>query len=326
MIEKLTKANNSQLSITSSKHHKLYGSTKASMATAVLCTTLLCACQSTPTTQTSTPSTTNVIIQPSTSSIDRSTSGYENSRYESGTVNADTLNTNTDAYSSADDRNKAVNKQPSTAQQSSTPTTNSAIIQQKPTTEDWSYKESPIITPSQDDASSKQPEPSSVPSTSPYPSESESTAVIIIAPPKPDAEETRKILLERARQNSQTNNTSTNTLNNGDNLPAFRQLMDIGIAQLKANQLSAAESSFTRAQRLAPQSSAVYFYLGQVALKKNQPRKAEAVARRGLVVAQSAERRRALWQIILLAGQKQNNPRVVQEAQNALRWHCCITP
>ncbi|WP_227429672.1 tetratricopeptide repeat protein [Psychrobacter sp. I-STPA6b] len=143
--------------------------------------------------------------------------------------------------------------------------------------------------------------------------------VVIVTIPKPDPETTRQILLERARENSQNNTGHTRILNTGDNLPAFRQLMDIGVSQLQANQLNAAENSFTRAQRLAPQSSAVYFYLGQVALKKNQPRKAEAMARRGLIVAQSPERRRALWQIILRSGQQQNNPRVIQEAQNALR-------
>ncbi|MEO1850466.1 MAG: tetratricopeptide repeat protein, partial [Psychrobacter sp.] len=76
---------------------------------------------------------------------------------------------------------------------------------------------------------------------------------------------------------------------------------------------------FTRAQRLAPKSSAVYFYLAQVALKKNQPRKAEAMARRGLSVSQDASRRRALWQIILQSGQAQGNSRVVSEARRALR-------
>ena len=124
-------------------------------------------------------------------------------------------------------------------------------------------------------------------------------------------------LLERARSNSQQR-TQQATSNNS-NLPAFRSLMQTGINQLKAGQLTNAESSFTRAQRLAPKSSAVYFYLAQVALKKNQPRKAEAMARRGLSVSQDANRRRALWQIILQSGQAQGNARVVSEAKQALR-------
>ena len=124
-------------------------------------------------------------------------------------------------------------------------------------------------------------------------------------------------LLERARQNSQQTNQRTAT--NDSNIPAFRNLMQVGIGHLKQNDLNRAESSFTRAQRLAPRSSAVYFYLSQVALKKNQPRKAEAMARRGLSVSSDASRRRSLWQLILNAGQMQNNTRVIREAQNALK-------
>ena len=124
-------------------------------------------------------------------------------------------------------------------------------------------------------------------------------------------------LLERARQNSQQRSQQSTT--NNSNLPAFRNLMQVGTGQLKAGNLNGAESSFTRAQRLAPKSSAVYFYLGQVALKKNQPRKAEAMARRGLTVSQDSSRRRVLWQIILQSGQAQGNARVIKEAKQALR-------
>lgn len=123
-------------------------------------------------------------------------------------------------------------------------------------------------------------------------------------------------LLERARQKSQP---SRSTTSNNSSLPAFQKLMQTGMSQLQAGDLTAAESSFTRAQRLAPQSSAVYFYLAQVALKKNQPRKAEAMARRGLSFSTDTSRRRALWQLILRSGQLQNNARVIKEAQQALR-------
>ena len=124
-------------------------------------------------------------------------------------------------------------------------------------------------------------------------------------------------LLDLARQNSQQRSQQTAT--NNSNLPAFRNLMQVGTGQLKAGNLNGAESSFTRAQRLAPKSSAVYFYLAQVALKKNQPRKAEAMARRGLSVSQDSSRRRALWQMILQSGQQQGNARVIKEARQALR-------
>lgn len=147
--------------------------------------------------------------------------------------------------------------------------------------------------------------------------------VVILTPSREDymisepAAPSHNELLERARKNSQQRGQST-TSNNSD-LPAFRNLMQAGISQLKAGSLTNAENSFTRAQRLAPRSSAVYFYLAQVALKKNQPRKAEAMARRGLSVSQDASRRRALWQVILQSGQAQGNGRVINEAKRALR-------
>ncbi|AAZ19317.1 conserved Hypothetical protein [Psychrobacter arcticus 273-4] len=136
---------------------------------------------------------------------------------------------------------------------------------------------------------------------------------VIYAPSIPPS---HNALLERARQNSQH---SQKTPTNNGNLPAFRNLIQVGTEQLKAGNLNGAESSFTRAQRLAPKSSAVYFYLAQVALKKNQPRKAEAMGRRGLSVSQDSNRSRALWQIILQSGQAQGNARVIKEAKQALR-------
>lgn len=168
--------------------------------------------------------------------------------------------------------------------------------------------------------------------TSPYPNGSQTSnprsnpppaaPIILTLPTTPSepAKSTREALLERARQNSQpTFETKPAVTSSGDNLPAFRSLIQKGIDALKAGKLTEAESSFTRAQRLAPKSSAVYFYLGQVAIKKNQPRKAEAMARRGLVVAQDASRRRALWQLILQSGRMQNNSKVINEASAALR-------
>ena len=134
------------------------------------------------------------------------------------------------------------------------------------------------------------------------------------APPIPPS---HNELLERARQHSQQQSRTATSDNN--HLPAVQSLIQTGISHLKSGQLSAAETSFTQAQRLAPQSSAVYFYLSQVALEKNQPRKAEAMARRGLSVTRDTGNRRALWQLILRSGQLQNNARVIKEAQQALR-------
>ncbi|MCG3871812.1 MULTISPECIES: tetratricopeptide repeat protein [unclassified Psychrobacter] len=164
-------------------------------------------------------------------------------------------------------------------------------------------QETPVFTPSNPVLT--QPDPVIIiPSRDDY---------IISEPSAPSHNE----LLEQARKNSQQRTQQATT--NNSNLPAFRNLMQAGISQLKAGKLTNAENSFTRAQRLAPKSSAVYFYLAQVALKKNQPRKAEAMARRGLSVSQDTSRRRALWQIILQSGQAQGNARVISEAKQALR-------
>lgn len=174
---------------------------------------------------------------------------------------------------------------------------------EQPETPNPLTQETPIFTPPAPEVT--QPDPVIIaPSRNDY---------IISEPSVPSHNE----LLERARRNSQQR--TQQSASNNSNLPAFRNLMQVGISQLKAGNLTNAESSFTRAQRLAPKSSAVYFYLAQVALKKNQPRKAEAMARRGLSVSQDSSRRRALWQVILQSGQAQGNSRVVNEAKQALR-------
>ena len=232
---------------------------------------------------------------------------------------------------------QATSKQPtakqSTAQQTKTQQTTAtqAPVLENRTNESNDYKGDvytiePYTPPEQPTATNPLTEamPVYTPSTqSPIVTQPDSHDAIILTPSREDymipepSLPSHSELLERARQNSQQR-TQQSTANNS-NLPAFRNLMQVGTEQLKSGNLNGAESSFTRAQRLAPKSSAVYFYLAQVALKKNQPRKAEAMARRGLTVAQDSSRRRALWQIILQSGQAQGNARVVKEAKQALR-------
>ena len=232
---------------------------------------------------------------------------------------------------------QATSKQPtakqSTVQQTKTQqitATQAAVIENR-NNESHDYKGDvytlePYTPPEQPTATNPLTEATPVytPSTqSPIVTQPDSHDAIILTPSREDymipepSLPSHSELLERARQNSQQR-TQQSTANNS-NLPAFRNLMQVGTGQLKSGNLNGAESSFTRAQRLAPKSSAVYFYLAQVALKKNQPRKAEAMARRGLTVAQDSSRRRALWQIILQSGQAQGNARVVKEAKQALR-------
>lgn len=200
-----------------------------------------------------------------------------------------------------------------------TETANAPVYQRYPRSQDFPSTEQPSTStnPLTQQTPTIQPSPTIQPPivipNEPLPSPSRDDYIISQPPATPSHSD----LLERARQNSQQQ--SRNTTSSQSDLPAFRSLMQTGTNQLKAGNLTAAENSFTRAQRLAPRSSAVYFYLSQVALKKNQPRKAEAMARRGLTVSEDANRRRALWQLILVSGQQQNNARVVREAQQALR-------
>ena len=217
----------------------------------------------------------------------------------------------------------SVTKQPSTATQA--PIVKNSTHATSPY-ESNDYKDEAYTPPEQPTATNPLTEATPVytPSTqSPIVTQPDSPDALILTPSREDymisepSISSHNELLERARQNSQQRSQQSTT--NNSNLPAFRNLMQVGTGQLKAGNLNGAESSFTRAQRLAPKSSAVYFYLGQVALKKNQPRKAEAMARRGLTVSQDSSRRRALWQIILQSGQAQGNARVIKEAKQALR-------
>ena len=203
---------------------------------------------------------------------------------------------------------------PSTIKQ---PTIKQPTTQQSTSKQPEAATQAPIV---KGDAYEYPTEPYTSPTQSPIVTQPE---VVILTPSREDnmipepSIPSHSELLERARQNSQQRSQQSTA--NNSNLPAFRNLMQVGTEQLQSGNLSGAESSFTRAQRLAPKSSAVYFYLAQVALKKNQPRKAEAMARRGLTVSQDSNRRRALWQIILQSGQAQGNARVIKEARQALR-------
>ncbi len=141
---------------------------------------------------------------------------------------------------------------------------------------------------------------------------------VVIPFTQPPVFDQKKDLIAAARRNSK-NTHKTDNNQTMPNVPAFRKLMDIGIEQLKNDQLEDAHISFTKAQRIIPQSSVVYFYLGQVALKQKKPKTAEAFARRGLNVVDSKTRREALWQVILKAGKLQGNKKTIAEAKKALQ-------
>ncbi len=125
-------------------------------------------------------------------------------------------------------------------------------------------------------------------------------------------------LVAEARKNSKKT-TQANKANKKSNVPAFQKMMKMGIKQLKNNQLDKANHSFTKAQRIIPNSSAVYFYLGQVALKQKNPNKAEGFARKGLNLANHKKQKRALWNLILQSAKISGNKKAMIEATKALK-------
>lgn len=237
-----------------------------------------------------------------------------NAQVNQGTVPASSSTPSSTTYSDGleddypisevDDDTQAVEQNTGFEPQTSYPVDNTPTQTEAPVT----TEEAPVVTTN----------PNAVGQTRPTLSIPPSTESPVVKPRVPDTRTAQQSLLEQARQNSKQSSHKSASIQDGSNLPAFQKLMDTGVEQLRQGQVAAAQATFTRAQRLAPQSSAVYFYLGQVALKQNQPLKAEAMARRGLVVAQTEARRRALWQVILKAGQAQGNTRVINEAKSAL--------
>ncbi|MDC5528051.1 tetratricopeptide repeat protein [Acinetobacter baumannii] len=105
----------------------------------------------------------------------------------------------------------------------------------------------------------------------------------------------------------------------GSQLPAFKTLMQKTEQAYKNQQWSEAERYALQAQRLAPQAAETYLFLALTANHKQQYSNAESLARRGLSFAQSQAMKKQLWLVILKSGQQRNNPKTVQEAQQALK-------
>ena len=109
------------------------------------------------------------------------------------------------------------------------------------------------------------------------------------------------------------------TLRDGNNIPAFGMLLNKAQQQMKANQLNAAEQTLIQAQRMAPQSATVYAYLSEIAIKKRQGANAEAMARKGLMLANSAKQQHAFWLLILISAGLQNNAALASQAKSQMQ-------
>lgn len=108
-------------------------------------------------------------------------------------------------------------------------------------------------------------------------------------------------------------------LRDGSNIPAFRALISRAQQQLQANQLNEAEQTLIQAQRMAPQSTIVYAYLSEIAIKKRQGANAEAMARKGLLLASNPRQQSGFWQLILAAAQIQNNSILAAQAREKIQ-------
>lgn len=108
-------------------------------------------------------------------------------------------------------------------------------------------------------------------------------------------------------------------LRDGSNIPAFSKLMAQAQQQIQANQLNAAEQTLIQAQRMAPQSAAVYARLSEVALKKRQGGNAEAMARKGLMLTSNPRQQHAFWQLILASAELQNNAALAGQARSQIQ-------
>ena len=87
----------------------------------------------------------------------------------------------------------------------------------------------------------------------------------------------------------------------------------------KSQQLAEAERYALQAQRIAPQASETYLYLGLIANQRKEYANAEALARRGLSYAQSNAMKKQLWTIVLRASEARNHPVKAQEAKKAIQ-------
>jgi predicted Zn-dependent protease len=104
----------------------------------------------------------------------------------------------------------------------------------------------------------------------------------------------------------------------GQNVPAVQQLIGQAKAQLQAGQLDTAEQTLRQLQRLAPENPALYAYLSELFLRRQQPDLAETAARRGLLYARSPAQQKAFWQLVLLAAQQQQDAHKTAEAQRQM--------
>lgn len=104
-------------------------------------------------------------------------------------------------------------------------------------------------------------------------------------------------------------------LADGAQLPAVRGLMSAADAALAKGDVELAAVNLERAQRLAPQSAAVYQRLARVRLRQKRPAEAEQLARKALGYASGPAQQASLWLVIASARQMRGMQAEAQEAR-----------
>jgi tetratricopeptide (TPR) repeat protein len=104
-------------------------------------------------------------------------------------------------------------------------------------------------------------------------------------------------------------------LADGRDMPAVQNLLASAQNSLQQGKPEDAASSLERAQRLAPQSAAVYQKLAEVRLQQNRVVEAEQLARKGVAYAHNNSQQAALWRLVAIAADRQGKGEVAAKAR-----------
>ncbi len=124
-------------------------------------------------------------------------------------------------------------------------------------------------------------------------------------------------------------NQPARQLADGSQVPAVQGLLAASDRALRSGDLDLAAVNLERAQRLAPQSAAVYQRLADVRLRQKRPAEAEQLARKALAYTAQMPQQAALWRQIAAARQQLGQAQSAQEALQraaALEGNAGTTP
>ena len=104
-------------------------------------------------------------------------------------------------------------------------------------------------------------------------------------------------------------------LADGRDMPAVQNLLASAQNSLQQGRPEDAASSLERAQRLAPQSAAVYQKLAEVRLQQSRAVEAEQLARKGVAFAHNNSQQAALWRLVAIAADRQGKKETADKAR-----------